>query len=200
MLAELAVVVEHELHKALLAVVGGLLQLVWRAVCEELLGVGSVSVVHIEIVFLAEGLIVVITEIVAVQCLGGKSLQGVNVLAEVEIEGAGSLELLLLVLPVTGDVGSHHCHGILIEVETVVVEHGMLLVGIGRIEDTSGPVVADDVHGTGVRVVLSIAECGEIHVELEALENLGCHIRTEVVLAVVQVTGLEEAFLIDITH
>ena len=156
---ECPVVVEHYLGKGLPFAVSVLAEVVRGAVGKEfLLILAGNAVLRVEVIFLAESLIVVLAVVVAEHSLELQSLELLDGRSEIIFEGSCESDVLLLVCPVSGNVGSHHCHGVLLEVETVVVEHRVGIVRIGRIEHALFPIVPDDVHGTCIRSVPLVLE------------------------------------------
>ena len=201
LLGELAVVVQDELTQELRFGIEFAAQVARRAVVVDLLSVGvGQGIVGVLIVFLAVYLVVVHAIVVADQRLGLQTLERTDVFAEVEVQVGRRLEGLLAIFAVTADVGRHHGHGVLFQVEAFVVQHCVVGVGVSGIEHALLPQVADDVHGAVVGGVALVGHAGQVGVELQTAHYLCGDVGAYVELVVVQVAALEDTLLVEVTE
>ena len=166
MLAEITVIVQDGLPEVLVALSVFLDELARGALGISDAVVGTVSVGPVQVVLLLEVGVGVEADIIAVQHLRRESLQAGGQGAEIVGQGSLALELLLVVLLVTGNVGCHFGDGILVEVHAHIAQEGSLRVGIGGIHGTLAPPVADQPVGLGLRLVLLVHHAGDAGVEL----------------------------------
>ena len=199
--SELTVIVQQYLTQELRFGIEFAAQVAGRAIVVDFLSVGvGQGIVGVLVVFLAVHLVVVDTVVIAHQGFCLQSLQRGDVFAEIEVQIGRGLERLLTVFAVTADVGGHHGHGVLFQIEAFIVQHGVLGIGVCRIEDTLFPQVADYVHGACVRSVALVGHAGQVGVELQSAQDLGRYVCADVELVVVQVAALEYTFLIEISE
>jgi len=141
-----AVVVHCELSQHLRLVIKLAAHVAGRTFVIDFLLVGTgLFVISILVVLFTESLVVVGTVVVTEHGFGSQPLQYRSVFAEVCRQSSRGLEIFLFVLLVTGNVGRHHGHSVLFHIQTVVVQHCSLGIGVCRIENTLTPVVTDDV-------------------------------------------------------
>ena len=90
--------------------------------------------------------------------------------------------MLLAVFLVAGDVGCHHRHRVLLQVEAVVVQHRLLLVHIGREQHALLPQVPDQCDCVGVRCAAVVRKRADAEVHIQTIDDLGVDVRAQIVL------------------
>ncbi len=90
--------------------------------------------------------------------------------------------MLLAVFLVAGDVGRHHRNRVLLQIKTVVVQHRLLLIHVGREQHALLPKVPDQCDGVGVRCASVVRKRADAEVHIQAIGYLGVDVRAQVVL------------------
>ena len=178
-----------------------LAQLGWRAACVNLLDIGiCYRIVGILVVLATIDFVLVHVEVVRVHGSCGQSFEGIYILSKVEGDSALSQHLVTLVLSVSADRAGHFGYSVLAQIQILIVQHGVLWVGISCCQRALAPVVADDVGGRCVRCVTVIEHAVYLQLKVQSFHNLSVNLRCDVKLVVVQVAALQETFLIEVTH
>ena len=157
-------------------------------------------VLCVEVVGLAEELVVVVAEVVTGHSLEREAFEDVGESSEIIFKRCRRLELLFAVVLVAGDRTGHHRHGVLHEVKSLIVEHGLRVINVCREEHALLPEVADEGNCVRIRSAAIVGDSADVQVKLESTGELRVDVRADVILGVVEVAGTEESLLIEVAH